>query len=150
VERLLSVWREENRNSQVDKSMKSAWLQDVASRFKYRLKVQFHDRVEKKGARIEIQEVWGTSPKIPNRRSVRGFTENTRCPTMRRASYFYVTSEGNWPILGHSGTADLDRGERQRRIHAHAQLRRPGQFHVQLLADEGKTERWPMFTSSRV
>lgn len=114
---------------------------DLAGRFQYRIPVQFYDRMERKGARIEIHEVWGTSPKIQvgGQYVVHGKYE---IPNHAKGKlYFYVTSEGDWSNSGPTlelQTMAVEKGSGEFTL-MHS-LGGPGQFHVQLLADDGHQE----------
>jgi RNA polymerase sigma factor (sigma-70 family) len=122
-----------------DSTSKNSCFNDLARRFPYRVPVQFHDRLEKKGARIEIQEVWGTSPKfqVGGQYVVHGRYE---MPNHTKGKlYFYVTSEGNWPNSGPTlelQTLNVEKGSGEFTL-MHS-LGGPGQFHVQLDDQAGK------------
>jgi len=109
-----------------------------ANRFKYRIPFKTGYTETKEGGRIEIQEVWGTRPRIEvgGQYLVRG--KYVLPPGERGTLYFYETADGAW---GLTPTADLDlqridvdkeRGEFAL-MHGMAG---PGYFHLHLTARE--------------
>jgi RNA polymerase sigma factor (sigma-70 family) len=138
-QRTLEAWRDANRASHLDNFEKTPWFPDLARRFQYRIPVVFHDRLEKKGARIEIHDVWGTSPKIQigGQYIVHGKYE---MPNHDKGKlYFHVTSEGRGPNSGPTlelQTLNIDKGSGEFTL-MHS-LAGPGQFHVQLDDRSGK------------
>ena len=75
------------------------------NRFKYRIPVETGYTENKEGGRIEIQEVWGTRPRIEvgGLYLVRG--KYVLPPGERGKLYFYETAEGAW---GQGPTATMD------------------------------------------
>jgi RNA polymerase sigma factor (sigma-70 family) len=77
----------------------------VASHFKYRVPFEIGATENAEGGRIEIQEVWGTRPRIEigGQYLVRG--KYVLPPGQRGVLYFYETATGNW---GQGPTANMD------------------------------------------
>jgi RNA polymerase sigma factor (sigma-70 family) len=77
----------------------------LADRFKYRIPFETGAEETKEGGRIEIQEVWGTRPRIEvgGQYLVRG--RYVLPPGERGTLYFYETAEGAW---GQTPTATMD------------------------------------------
>lgn len=77
----------------------------IASRFKYRIPFEIGLTQTKEGGRIDIQEVWGTQPRIVvgGQYLVRG--KYVLPPGERGKLYFYETATGNW---GNTPTANMD------------------------------------------
>jgi RNA polymerase sigma factor (sigma-70 family) len=76
-----------------------------ANRFKHRIAFEVGVTESKEGGRIEIQEVWGTRPRIEvgGQYLVRG--KYVLPPGERGTLYFYETAEGDW---GRNPTANMD------------------------------------------
>ncbi|HEX3601322.1 MAG TPA: sigma-70 family RNA polymerase sigma factor, partial [Lacipirellulaceae bacterium] len=76
-----------------------------AGRFKYKVPVEIGQTEFKDGGRIEIEEIWGTRPKIEvgGQYIVRG--KYTLPPGEKGRLYFYETSNGQW---GREPTSDVD------------------------------------------
>jgi RNA polymerase sigma factor (sigma-70 family) len=116
----------------------NAMAKSLASLFKYKIRVEIGLTEQHEGGRIEIQEVWGTRPRIEvgGQYLVRG-----RCivpPGERGKLYFYETAEGNWGLTP-TATLDLqttdvdkDNGEF---VLMHSMLG-PGYFHLILTEAE--------------
>lgn len=137
---LVNDSRDANRKALLDNAAKNNWFL-VAGRRLHRIPVQFFDRVERNGARIEIQEVLGTRPKIEvgGQYVVHGKYEMPK--NARGRLYFYVTSTGDWPNSGPAfdlQTMAVEKGSGEFTL-MHS-MGGPGQFHVQLLADDGHQE----------
>jgi RNA polymerase sigma factor (sigma-70 family) len=77
----------------------------LADRFRYRVPFEIGSTETAEGGRIEIQEVWGTRPRIEvgGQYLVRGRYQLP--PGERGKLYFYETAEGAW---GLTPTADFD------------------------------------------
>jgi RNA polymerase sigma factor (sigma-70 family) len=77
----------------------------LAGRLKYKVPFEIGDAEFKEGGHIEIEEVWGTRPRIEvgGQYMVRG---KYALPHGERGKlYFYETANGDW---GHEPTADVD------------------------------------------
>jgi RNA polymerase sigma factor (sigma-70 family) len=77
----------------------------LANGFKYRVPFEIGVTETREGGRIEIQEVWGTRPRIEvgGQYLVRG--KYVLPPGQRGKLYFYETATGDW---GRAGTATMD------------------------------------------
>jgi RNA polymerase sigma factor (sigma-70 family) len=116
----------------------------IASRFKYRIPFEIGMTQTGEGGRIDIQEVWGTRPRIVvgGQYLVRG--KYVLPPGEQRGTlYFYETATGNW---GTTPTANMDLQyttlERQKGeftlMHG---MGGPGYFHL-YLADPNRYSRY--------
>ena len=110
----------------------------VASHFKYRVSFEIGVSEHAEGGRIEIQEVWGTRPRIEvgGQYLVRG--KYVLPPGERGTLYFYETATGNW---GTTPTANMDLQyttlERQKGEFALVHgMAGPGYFHLYLASPE--------------
>jgi RNA polymerase sigma factor (sigma-70 family) len=109
----------------------------LANRFKYRVPFETGYTEAKEGGRIEIQEVWGTRPRIEvgGQYLVRG--KYVLPPGERGKLYFYETADGTWsqPTATmdlQSTTLDKEKGEFTL-MHGMAG---PGYFHLYLAPPE--------------
>jgi hypothetical protein len=119
-----------------------AVARSLASLFKYKIPVEIGFTEQHEGGQIEIQEVWGTRPRIEvgGQYLVRG-----RCvvpPGERAKLYFFETAEGSWGLTGTATldsqmtTVDKDSGEF---VLMHS-MAAPGYFHL-ILTDVDKYSR---------
>jgi RNA polymerase sigma factor (sigma-70 family) len=126
---------QETRPRQEERNQRDAFL---ANRLKYRIPFETGYTETNEGGRIEIQEVWGTRPRIEvgGQYLVRG--KYVLPPGERGTLYFYETATGDW---GQTPTASLDlqytpldkeRGEFTL-MHGMAG---PGYFHLYLASPE--------------
>jgi RNA polymerase sigma factor (sigma-70 family) len=110
----------------------------LANRFKYRIPFETGFTESKEGGRIEIQEVWGTRPRIEvgGQYLVRG--KYVLPPGERGTLYFYETATGDWgqtPTVSMDlqyTTLDKEKGEFTL-MHGMAG---PGYFHLYLASPE--------------
>ncbi len=107
----------------------------LVSRFKYKVPIELGQSEFKEGGRIEIEEVWGTRPKIEigGQYLVKG--KYVLPPGQRGKLYFYETATGNWGLPMpdvdlQTSTFDKDTGEFTL-LH---EMRGPGYFHLYLAA----------------
>ncbi len=77
----------------------------IAGRFKYKVPVELGQTEFKEGGHIEIEEVWGTRPRVEvgGQYMVRG--KYVLPPGQRGKLYFYETANGDW---GREPTSDVD------------------------------------------
>jgi RNA polymerase sigma factor (sigma-70 family) len=109
-----------------------------ANRFKYRIPVEIGYTESKEGGRIEIQEVWGTRPRIEVGGQYLARGRYVLPPGERGTLYFYETAEGAWGLTPTANldlqyvTLDKERGEFAL-LHG---MPGPGYFHLHLTAAE--------------
>jgi RNA polymerase sigma factor (sigma-70 family) len=115
----------------------------LANRLKHRVPFEIGFTETQAGGRIEIQEVWGTRPRIEvgGQYVVRG--KYVLPPGERGTLYFYETAEGDW---GMAATASMDLqsvtldGEKGEFTLLHG-MAGPGYFHLYLASPE-RYSRW--------
>jgi RNA polymerase sigma factor (sigma-70 family) len=113
-----------------------------ANRFKHRVPFEIGFTETKEGGRIEIQEVWGTRPRIEpgGQYLVRG---KYTLPTGKRGTlYFFETATGNWTQTSaimdlQNITLDKEKGEFTL-MHG---MEGPGYFHL-ILTDPERYSQW--------
>ena len=110
----------------------------LAHRFKYRIPFEIGATEAKEGGRIEIQEVWGTRPRIEVGGLYLVHGKYVLPPGEHGTLYFYETSNGTWGLTGtptmdlQSTTLDKPKGEFTL-LHGMAG---PGYFHLYLASPE--------------
>lgn len=109
-----------------------------ANRFKYRIPIEIGRTQTKEGGRIEIQEVWGTRPRIEvgGQYVVRGKYVLPRGE--RGLLYFYETATGAW---GQTPTANMDLqytavDKEQGEFALMHGMAGPGYFHLVLVSEK--------------
>jgi RNA polymerase sigma factor (sigma-70 family) len=110
----------------------------LANRLKYRIPFETGYTETNEGGRIEIQEVWGSRPRIEvgGQYLVRG--KYVLPPRERGALYFYETAEGDWGLTP-SATMDLQSTTQDKETGEFTLLHGmagPGYFHLYLASPE--------------